>query len=114
MTGAQVKSTWRSWAILLVGVVALQIVFSSADHFPDRLDTTISDPIDRAGGWMRANRRSHWLFTRIFSPLSSFVDAIISRLEDVLLWAPWFVVIAVAVALPVSKRMWREAAVVGG
>jgi glycine betaine/proline transport system permease protein len=62
---------------------------------------------------MRTNRRSHWLFTKFFTPLSDLIDNIISGVGDLLAWLPWFVVIAVAVALPVSKRMWREALVIG-
>jgi glycine betaine/proline transport system permease protein len=104
---------WFPWATLAVGVLILQVAFASAEHFPARLDTTVSDPIDRAGAWMRSHRRTHPLFTKFFTPLSRFVDGIITRIADFLTWAPWFVVIALAVALPVRKKMWREAAVIG-
>ena len=113
---------WTPVAVLAVGVVALQVAFASADTFPAELDTTFSDPIDRAGAWMRSNRLDrtidgrfdpgHPLFTKFFTPVSDFIDSAIGGLTDLLLWAPWFVVIAVIALLPISRRMWTEAAAV--
>jgi glycine betaine/proline transport system permease protein len=109
-------------AVLGVGVAALQIAFASADSFPAELDTTFSDPIDRAGAWMRSNRLDrtiegrfdpgHPLFTKFFTPISNFIDGAIGNLTDLLLWAPWFVVIAAIALVPLSRRMWPEAAAV--
>jgi glycine betaine/proline transport system permease protein len=101
-------------AVLVGGVVVLQLAFMSVDTFPAKLDTTLSDPIDDAGAWMRSNRLTHPLFTKFFTPVSDLIDAIISKLTDFLLWAPWFAVIAIAVLLPISRKMWKEAAVVAG
>lgn len=105
---------WLPYAVLVVGVVALQVAFSGADSFPARLDTTLSDPIDDAGAWMRSNRQTHWLFTGFFTPISSAIDSVITALHDILSWAPWYTVIAAAVALPVSRRRWGDAAMVAG
>jgi len=113
---------WMPLAVLGAGVVALQIAFASSDTFPAKLDTTFSDPIDRAGAWMRSNRLDrtidgrfdpgHPLFTKFFTPMSNFVEGAIGNLTDLLLWAPWFVVIAAIALLPLSRRMWTEAAAV--
>ena len=113
---------WMPLAILGAGIVALQLAFRSTDTFPAKLDTFLSDPIDRAGAWMRTNRLDrtidgrfdpgHPIFTKFFTPISKFIDGAIGNLTDLLLWAPWFVVIAAIALFPLSRRMWTEAAVV--
>lgn len=105
---------WAPWAALVGGVTALQVVFSSSSGFPAGLDTTLESPIDRAGAWMRANRRSHPLFTRFFTPISDAIDVVITGVGDVLLWLPWFVVIAVIALVALRVRLWAEAAVIAG
>jgi glycine betaine/proline transport system permease protein len=103
---------WTPWIVLVGGAIALQAGFSGAETFPAKLDTTFSAPIDDAGAWMRSNRLTHPMFTRFFTPISRFIGGIISHIADFLLWAPWFVVVALAVALPVSRKMWNETAVI--
>lgn len=113
---------WMPWAILGVGVVVLQLAFRSTETFPAKLDTFFSDPIDRAGAWMRSNRLDrtidgrfdpgHPIFTKFFTPISNFIDGAIGNLTDLLLWAPWFAVIAAIALIPISRRMWTEAGVV--
>ncbi len=105
---------WAPWAILVGGVVVLQLAFSGADTFPARLDSLLEDPIDDAGGWMRANRLTHPLFTGFFTPISDGVGWVISSITDLLLWLPWYVVIALAAVLPARKRRWVDTAVVVG
>jgi glycine betaine/proline transport system permease protein len=105
---------WLSWAVPLAGAAGLQLAFSSADTFPDALDSLVADPIDEAGAWMRSNRLTHPMFTRFFTPMSDFVDGIIENITDFLLWAPWFAVVALAMLIPLTRRMWWEAAVVAG
>ncbi len=109
-------------AILGVGVAVLQLAFTSAETFPAKLDTFFSDPIDRAGAWMRSNRLDrtiegrfdpgHPMFTKFFTPISKFIGGAIGNLTDLLLWAPWFVVIAAIALIPITRRMWTEAVVV--
>ncbi len=103
---------WTPWIILVGGVIALQVAFAGVDAFPAKLDTTFSSRIDDAGDWMRANRLTHPLFTGFFTPISRFIDSVITNIADFLLWAPWFAVIALATLLPIGKKMWRETAVI--
>ena len=105
---------WAPWATLVGGAVALQIVFSSSTGFPARLDTTLEAPIDRAGAWMRSNRLTHPVFTNFFTPISDAIDSVITRLGALLLWAPWYVVIAVIALVAIRVRRWRDAAVITG
>src|SRR5690606_10107770 len=86
--------------------------FSGAETFPARLDSLLEDPIDDAGGWMRANRLTHPLFTSFFTPISDAVGWVISSITDLLLWLPWYVVIASAAVFPARKRRWLDTAVV--
>jgi glycine betaine/proline transport system permease protein len=104
---------WAPWLVLVGGVVVLQAAFAGR-AFPAELDTTFSDPIDEAGAWMRSNRLTHPLFTGFFTPVSRFVDGTIGHLTDFLLWAPWYVVIALVALVPASRRMWTEVLVVVG
>ncbi len=104
----------RPWVGLMAAAVALQIAFRSVATFPAELDTWLSEPIDRAGAWMRENRLVHPLFTEFLTPISRFVGGIIERFTDFLLWAPWFVVIALVALLPLSRRKWSATAVVVG
>jgi glycine betaine/proline transport system permease protein len=114
LTGRRAASIrrWLPLAVPAVGAVALQVAFASTATFPAGLDSFIADPIDDAGAWMRSNRLDHPLFTLFFTPISDAVDAVIVNIADFLLWAPWYVVIAIAMLAPLTKRMWAEAAAV--
>jgi glycine betaine/proline transport system permease protein len=103
---------WAPWMVLVGGIVVLQLAFASSDGFPAELDTLLEEPIDDAGAWMRSHRLTHPLFTAFFTPLSDFVDAIISAIADLLLWLPWYVVIALAALLPALSRRRADTAVV--
>ena len=88
-------SRWIPLAVLGGGVGVLQVAFASADRFPAEFDTTLSDPIDQAGAWMRSNRLDrtidgrldpgHPMFTKFFTPISNFIDGAIGNLTDLLL-----------------------------
>ncbi len=104
--------SWAPWVVLVGGVFALQFSFSSSTTFPAELDTTIESPIDRAGGWMRSNRLTHPLFTNFFTPLSDAIDSVITAIGDLLMWAPWYVVIAAITLLTLRVRLWNEAAAI--
>ncbi|HEX9854892.1 MAG TPA: ABC transporter permease subunit [Acidimicrobiia bacterium] len=103
----RLRSLW-SWLALGTGVVALQVAFATAETFPAWLDTTLSNPVESAGNWIRANRRSHALFTGFLNPVTGVVDGIISGLGSFLLWLPWFVVVALAFMLPARVKMWKQ------
>ncbi|NND13256.1 MAG: ABC transporter permease subunit [Acidimicrobiia bacterium] len=96
------------WLTLIVGVVVLQASFGSSDGFPAALDTFISDPFDALGAWIRANRRSHGLFTGFFNPLTDVLNFSIDGIEAVLLWLPWYVVVGGAFLIPARVKMWKQ------
>ncbi len=96
------------------GVIFIQLLFGSLTTFPAVLDTIISDPVDAFGDWIRANRRVHPLFTGFFTPLTNVVDSVISGLENVLLWLPWYVVVAAAFLIPARVKMWKAGASAAG
>ena len=110
---SQVLRRWGPLAALVTGAVALQLIFGGTDVFPARWDTTFAAPIDDAGNWLRANRQTHPVFTGFFTPLRQVIDAVINAFTDLLLWLPWYAVIALAAAVPARVRMYRAAATVG-
>ncbi len=99
------------WVLLAAGVVILQAFFEPA--FPARFDTSLSDPLDSLGDWIRENRRSHWLFAGFFNPLSDTIDWAITSVENVLLWLPWYVVVGAAVLIPARVKMWKQGVLAG-
>ncbi len=102
---------WIPWIVLAAGVAVLQLAFSSVSSFPAELDTTMSDPLDRFARWSQQNRRSHWLFTSIFNPITDAVGWGLDSIESILLWVPWFV-LPIAVFLFVARtRRWGQATV---
>jgi len=109
---APVESGWKRLtplAGLVVGALALQVTFAGSRSFPSGLDTWVSGPIDEAGAWMRENRRSHPLFTGVFMPISDVIDWVVNGLADVLVWIPWFAIVAIGALLPITRRMYRQA-----
>ena len=93
-------------------VVVLQLVVSGT--FPATLDTFFSDAFDDLGTWIRQNRRSHWLFTGFFVPLTSFLTWVIETFESFLLWMPWFVLPAFVFLVLARVHMWKQGAMAAG
>jgi glycine betaine/proline transport system permease protein len=114
-TGSAIEVTWLRrywhWVLLVVGVVVLQVAFSWVEEFPALLDNTFSDRIDQFGRWQQSARRTNFLFTGFFTPLSDMVGWALETVESFLLWLPWFV-LPVAVLLIVARSQpWRTALV---
>jgi glycine betaine/proline transport system permease protein len=109
-----VARRWAPWAVLAVGAIALQLAFADTATFPATLDTFFSDPIDAMGAWLRDNRRSHPIMTGFFTPLTAFLTSVIEGLESLLLWLPWYVVVAAVFLIPARVGMWKQGLVAGG
>jgi glycine betaine/proline transport system permease protein len=105
-----IRRYWH-WVFLAVGVVALQVAFSWVDEFPALLDDTFSDRLDQFGRWQQSARRTHWLFTGFFTPLSTGVGWTLDTVESLLLWLPWYV-LPVVVFLVVARSQSRRTAIV--
>ena len=104
---------WAPWAVLVAGVVVLQLAFAGT-AFPESLDTFFSKPVDAAGAWIRANRLSHPIMTGFFAPLTDLLNFLIEGLESVLLWFPWYVVVAAAFVIPARVKMWKQGLIAAG
>lgn len=105
---------WAPWAVLVVGLVGLQMLFADVVTFPPALDTFFSDPIDAFGAWIRDNRRSHPIMTGFFTPLTNVLTFLIEGVETVLLWFPWYVVVAAVFLIPARVKMWKQGLVAAG
>ena len=110
MDVTSLRRYWH-WILLVVGVAALQAAFSSVEEFPALLDNTFSDRIDAFGRWQQSARRTHWLFTGFFTPLSTGVGWTLDTVESFLLWLPWYV-LPVAVFVVVARSQSRRTAIV--
>ena len=107
-------STAQWWAVMAVGILILQTLFSSSDVFPARWETSFTEPFDRFAGWALQNRRSadpHAVFTLFFNPISDAVDWGLTAIEDLLLWFPWFVLPVAVFAFIARSRRWLDASV---
>ncbi len=108
--GARVRS-WAPWMTLVVVLALLQWAFAGDDPFPAALDKLVEDPIDTAGAWLRSNRLTHPVFLSGFTPISNFIDGIISAVEGVLEWLPWFVVLGSIFLALARVQRWRDGVV---
>ncbi|MEM7028520.1 MAG: ABC transporter permease subunit [Chloroflexota bacterium] len=80
--------------VVLVGVFALLAdLVTALDVFPETWNIGLRDPLNEFKRWVVVNRNSHWLFVFFFEPLSATIDFILRRVEDVLLWLPWPIII---------------------
>ena len=50
----------------------------------------------------------HWLFTGFFTPLSDIIDWAINAVEAVLLWLPWYVLVAIVFLIPAQEQACAE------
>lgn len=104
---------WWPWALLVAGVFFLQYLFSGDEVFPAEWDTVFSDPLDDFERWSQQNRRSHWLFTGFFNPVTDAVGWGLDTIQEVLLWVPWYV-LPIGVALFVGRTGNYVQALVAG
>jgi len=92
---------------LIFGIIyllfALAQVASDLDSFSDSWNIGLHEELNELKRWVVVNRNSHFIFTFFFEPLSSFIDFLLRRIEDLLLFVPWIVVILIA--LLVAERL---------
>ncbi len=95
---------WAGFAIAAVALVATQVVLSvsGVGGFPENWSIGLADWIDSARRWVIDNQNTHWVFSWIFNPISDTIDWGLLRVEGVLLWLPWPVVVAGAAMLATS------------
>jgi glycine betaine/proline transport system permease protein len=96
------------WVVLVVGVVLLQLSFAASGTFPADLDDFLSDLADAVGSWMRANRRTNPLMIGFFTPLTDAINWLVRGFEDLLLWFPWYALVAAAFLIPARVGMWKH------
>ncbi len=79
-------------AVVLVGAVA-------GANVPDWLDLGLQDWAKRAYKWTVLHRDTHWVFTRVFSPIATTIDALVDACLWILRNLRWPGVIAVTGAI---------------
>jgi glycine betaine/proline transport system permease protein len=97
-------------AIILAAIVAVVIVGSILwSDVPGWTDSHIQPAVRRIYAWTTANRRDHWLFTRIFGPIADLIDAWVRAVLWVLRGLRWTGVLALTAAIGLSTGGWRAA-----
>jgi glycine betaine/proline transport system permease protein len=102
------------WLVLIGGVVLLQVSLAGSGPFPATLDAFFSDPVDALGSWMRGNRRTHPFMVGFFTPLTDALNWLIRGFEDLLLWFPWYFLVAAVFLIPARVGMWKHGLVAAG
>lgn len=102
-TRSETGAIWKSvgqlllgWGGLVAGLVilfALATLFAPLDNFPETWNLGLRDVLNQFKRWVVVNRTTHWIFLFFFEPLSAVIDFGLRRVEDLLLWLPWPVVI---------------------
>jgi len=101
-TRTETTMAWNGARQLLLGcgvVVGLVILFGLAtlfaplDSFPETWNLGLREVLNGFKRWVVVNRTTHWIFLFFFEPLSAVIDFGLRRVEDVLLWLPWPVVV---------------------
>ena len=91
-----VRQLLLGWGGVIAGLVilfALATSFAPLDNFPETWNLGLRDLLNQFKRWVVVNRTTHWIFLFFFEPLSAVIDFGLRRVEDVLLWLPWPVVV---------------------
>jgi glycine betaine/proline transport system permease protein len=100
--------------VAFVILVALVAKLAGADQFPDALTIDVTEPINDAVGWVNDNFRTGVPVVGGTGSFSDFlVIHVLNPVRDFLLAAPWWSVIAAAVAIGWASAGWRLALVCG-
>jgi glycine betaine/proline transport system permease protein len=100
--------------VAFVILVALVAKLSGADQFPDALTIDVTEPINDAVGWVNDNFRTGVPVVGGTGSFSDFlVIHVLNPVRDFLLAAPWWSVVAAAVAIGWASAGWRLALVCG-
>ena len=95
----------RSGAALLMALAALvvlEISLGTIGAFPESWRIPLAEWINDARRWVISNQTTHWLFLLVLNPISDAIDGSLRWVESVLLWLPWYVVVAAAGTLATS------------
>jgi hypothetical protein len=80
---SSVSARWQGWLGLGVTLAAIAVVgIAIGPDVPSWLDLNVASWVDSVYDWTVQNSDSHWLFTRIFNPISSTLE----WATDALLW----------------------------
>lgn len=96
---------------LIVALLTTVVVVGSllwAD-VPAWLDSHIQSQVRDMYGWISSHRQSHWLFTRLFSPIADVVDAFVRTVLWVLRNLHWTGVLVLTAAIGLSTGGYRAA-----
>lgn len=110
-TTAAGDSSTRRWIVPTVVFVALGVgALLVNPDVPAWLDIGFQEWVRDRYLWVVENSTSHWLFTGIFTPLSSMIDGVVNAVLDLLGFLRWPGVVATFAVVGWRTGGWRAAA----
>jgi glycine betaine/proline transport system permease protein len=100
----------RQGGLLLVGLIVLVWISrfnEQLSRFPETWNLAWREPLNEFKRWVVVSRNSHWMFLFFFEPLSAAIDFSLRRVEALLLWLPWPVLIGAIFLVAKQIRGWR-------
>ncbi len=99
--------------LALAALATLNLAVSEIGLFPADWNIGLAEWINEARIWAITNSRTHPLFTVILNPSRAIIGGGLSGLESVLLFAPWFALVALTCFLMVTARGIRAGMAAG-
>lgn len=115
----RLSPAWQRYRLpLAVAFVALlwlllRLLFGPSITFPESWNFHLREPVDAFRSWVIGHRNTHWLFVWFFDPLSAGIDWGIRRIEDMLLWLPWPLMVLGTALLGHKLGGWKLALTAG-
>lgn len=104
-------SRWIRWGvpagIILILILAPRLL--NFEDFPAGWNLHLREPLDQFKRWVVVNRNTHLLFLLFFEPLSAVIDWSIRRVEDLLLFLTWPVLLSLTFLIAHKIRGLRLA-----
>src|SRR3954452_14129713 len=96
---------------LIVALLTTVVLVGSLlwNDVPSWLDSHIQSQVRQLYGWITANRKDHWLFTNLFSPISDVIDACVRFVLWILRGLRWTGVLVLTAAIGLSTGGYRAA-----
>jgi glycine betaine/proline transport system permease protein len=96
---------------LIVALVTTVVLVGSLlwNDVPSWLDSHIQSQVRQMYGWITANRRDHWLFTKLFNPIADVIDKFVRFVLWILRGLRWTGVLVLTAAIGLTTGGYRAA-----
>jgi glycine betaine/proline transport system permease protein len=95
---------WIWFVVAVAGLVLANMALSGLGPFPETWNVGLAEAINELRVWLIQNNQTHPLFTFVFNPIRTVVDAGLSTVDAILAWTPWYALVAATFFLMVRAR----------